>query len=397
MQAVAEANGWHGWGFDNNTLCPENQVSTVQHLVCEPEYPHNVDATFHSWTGITCTPSGGALCLSLPGWGLTGNVSAIAALTPLTELQMVNLANNSLTGTHAVLNCILVFYAVGVRMHMSLLRNAAACTGNHSMLAAGQLPESHSIQSEVPSEDVEVEIAHSLAVIYLSNNSISGSLPPRWGDRDIGWKWTLQRLYLSDNQLTGELPVLWSEGNVLSQLGRIDLFHNNLTGPIPWSRDNMSSLENLVLLPGVNAAIFCLEIVLHIHQLRCDWCHRHFHVQATQLLHGMYANDASTGWHDLNKPVNMPHDQSHFILRSADACHPYAGNNFCGPIPQDFEGAVRNFTGRQGDQEVLEKVANFDRICVGSQQAGSASHNGFIGKKPAQSHFDAADVDTDVQ
>ena len=148
---------------------------------------------------------------------------------------------------------------------------------------AGQLPESHSIQSEEPSEDVEVEIAHSLAVIYLSNNSISGSLPPRWGDRDIGWEWTLQRLYLSDNQLTGELPVLWSEGNVLSQLGRVDLFHNNLTGPIPWSRDNMSSLENLVLLPGVNAAI-CMQIVLHMHQLRCEWRHQNCHAQVTFVL-----------------------------------------------------------------------------------------------------------------
>lgn len=90
-----------------------------------------------------------------------------------------------------------------------------------------------------------------LSVVYLSNNSITGSLPASWGDTDIGWRQSLQRLYLSDNQITGQLPQLWSDSNSLWKLSRLDLFGNQMTGTIPWDLANMPSLQNLVLLPGV--------------------------------------------------------------------------------------------------------------------------------------------------
>lgn len=95
----------------------------------------------------------------------------------------------------------------------------------------------------------------SLSYIYLSNNSISGSLPAIWGDSVNGWGQYLQGLYLDTNQLTGQLPLLWSESNSLSNLYRVDLFLNKLTGSVAWNPVNLPSLGNLVLLPG---ALRCL-------------------------------------------------------------------------------------------------------------------------------------------
>lgn len=92
--------------------------------------------------------------------------------------------------------------------------------------------------------------APALAVIYLSNNSISGTLPALWGDSARGWKQSLQRLYIDHNHLTGSLPSLWSDSNSLYNLGRIDLNDNQLTGSVSWSTQRMQSLQNLVLLPG---------------------------------------------------------------------------------------------------------------------------------------------------
>ena len=97
-QDVAAASQWQGWGQDNNTLCPSTQISTTQELLCEPGYPGGIEQASQSWTGVTCTPDGYVICLSLPGWGLSGNASSLLELGMLTRMQLLNLANNSLTG-----------------------------------------------------------------------------------------------------------------------------------------------------------------------------------------------------------------------------------------------------------------------------------------------------------
>lgn len=86
--------------------------------------------------------------------------------------------------------------------------------------------------------------------LYLSNNSISGTLPALWGDTDLGWGPTLQRLYLDNNQLTGQLPQLWSDSNSMWALARVDLYNNQLTGPVTWTTKDLPCLGNLVLNPG---------------------------------------------------------------------------------------------------------------------------------------------------
>ncbi|DBA94632.1 TPA: hypothetical protein ACH3X1_002205 [Trebouxia sp. C0004] len=246
FREVAAENDWHGWGLDNNTLCPSTQISTTQELMCEPGYPGGIDQASQSWTGVTCTPEGYAVCLSLPGFGLSGNVSLLLELAPLKSMQVLNLANNSLTGT---------------------------------------------LPSDLPWEFRAGSTygVFALTVMYLSNNSISGSLPAAWGGVQTGWGVTFQRLYLDNNHISGQLPETWSDSNSLYDLGRLDLFANELTGSLPWIRANMPSLDNLVLLPG---------------------------------------------------------------------------NNFCGSIPDEYYGVVRNYTGNNGPYQVLANVTSFDASCT---------------------------------
>lgn len=98
MQAVYSSGSWQGWGKDNNPLCNISQAAVTQELLCEPDFPGGLDTSAQSWTGVVCTPSGYVLCLSLSGWGLKGNVTATTQLAPLDTMQLLNLADNSLTG-----------------------------------------------------------------------------------------------------------------------------------------------------------------------------------------------------------------------------------------------------------------------------------------------------------
>ena len=119
------------------------------------------------------------------------------------------------------------------------------CQSDGSLKIAGSLPAALPAQFNESAPG-----AVSLSYIYLSNNSISGSLPATWGDSVNGWGPYLQGLYLDTNQLTGQLPLLWSESNSLSNLYRVDLFLNKMTGSVAWNPVNLPSLGNLVLQPG---------------------------------------------------------------------------------------------------------------------------------------------------
>ncbi|MDE0233028.1 MAG: hypothetical protein OXN93_12175 [bacterium] len=79
--------------------------------------------------------------------------------------------------------------------------------------------------------------------LHLSNNALSGPIPPELGDLA-----SLQDLFLGNNALTGPIPP--ELGN-LASLDRLSLDHNALSGPIPPELGDLASLQDLFL--GNNA------------------------------------------------------------------------------------------------------------------------------------------------
>jgi Leucine-rich repeat (LRR) protein len=75
--------------------------------------------------------------------------------------------------------------------------------------------------------------------LQLYNNSLTGSLPPSWGQlRQIKW------LYLHGNKLSGPLPDAYKALTDLTSLGLSD---NSLTGSVPPSWASMTQLKLLWL------------------------------------------------------------------------------------------------------------------------------------------------------
>ncbi|KAM3310207.1 hypothetical protein ACQJBY_031099 [Aegilops geniculata] len=102
----------------------------------------------------------------------------------------------------------------------------------------------------------------SIQVLDLSDNSLSGSLPQSFGDKELHYlslsknsitgviptdlcnMISLELIDLSENNLSGELPNCWQES---SKLYVIDFSSNNLWGEIPSTMGSQNSLMSLHL------------------------------------------------------------------------------------------------------------------------------------------------------
>ena len=71
----------------------------------------------------------------------------------------------------------------------------------------------------------------SMEELHLSNNFITGQLPPRWGV-PTGETSNLVSLQIRNTNLGGTLPV---DTDVLARIAVIDLSQNHLSGPVPDS------------------------------------------------------------------------------------------------------------------------------------------------------------------
>ena len=75
-------------------------------------------------------------------------------------------------------------------------------------------------------------------MLYLADNQLTGPIP------EINQLTNLRRLDLGSNKLTGPIP---SEISQLNNLERLDLASNELTGPIPTEINRLTDLERLWL------------------------------------------------------------------------------------------------------------------------------------------------------
>jgi len=73
----------------------------------------------------------------------------------------------------------------------------------------------------------------------LSNNQLTGSIPPEIGNlTNLTWLW------LNDNQLTGSIPP---EIENLTNLDWLDLSNNQLTGEIPESICDLNIITTFII------------------------------------------------------------------------------------------------------------------------------------------------------
>jgi hypothetical protein len=111
--------------------------------------------------------------------------------------DIINVRNNKLTGT----------------LPPHILDGHAQFLANDNMLS-GTIPE-------------DLLLSNNLALLSLSNNQFSGTLPSKLGPR-------LEVLLLSKNSFSGPFPASWaSDWPVANQLQSIDVSYNNLTGELP--------------------------------------------------------------------------------------------------------------------------------------------------------------------
>ncbi|CAI5952228.1 unnamed protein product [Closterium sp. NIES-65] len=98
----------------------------------------------------------------------------------------------------------------------------------------------HAHLSRLPPENpLLLSLALPFQILYLSNNQLSGAIPP-----DIGALTALQELKLYNNQLSGAIPPTIG---ALTSLEIMNLFNNQLSGAIPSTISTITSLKVMAL------------------------------------------------------------------------------------------------------------------------------------------------------
>ncbi|KAH7683541.1 Non-specific serine/threonine protein kinase protein [Dioscorea alata] len=169
--------------------------------------PGSCPAAFH---GVSCSPSGSVLSISLPSLNLSGELH-FATLLPLRSLFSLSLPSNSLSG----------------RLPPSLFSlPSLQFLDLSSNLFYGPIPSRLS------------QLA-SLSHLNLSHNNLSGGFPSSL--RNLP---QLQTLDLRSNSLSGDISVLISE---LRSARHLDLSNNRFSGSLDVDSRNLSGLVD-----GVN-------------------------------------------------------------------------------------------------------------------------------------------------
>uniref|UniRef100_A0A0D9ZHQ1 non-specific serine/threonine protein kinase n=1 Tax=Oryza glumipatula TaxID=40148 RepID=A0A0D9ZHQ1_9ORYZ len=233
---------------------------------------------FCSWRGVTCSSSypSRVVHLELSSSHLTGRISG--CIGNLTSLSQINLTDNHLSGAIPdelgklpVLRTLLLAAnnlegdipdSLGTSLSLSyvnlanntltgVIPDSLASSPSLSMLIlsrnnlSGQIPAKlFSNSSKLTKIDLQMnslsgpipafENVTTLNILCLTDNSLSGNIPP-----SIGNVSSLASILLSQNKLARLIPMTLSH---IPELIELDLSYNSLVGFVPLSLYNMSSL-----------------------------------------------------------------------------------------------------------------------------------------------------------
>ncbi|XP_022897042.1 probable leucine-rich repeat receptor-like protein kinase At5g49770 isoform X2 [Olea europaea var. sylvestris] len=178
--------------------------------------------------------------LSLNSNGFTGGIPPSIGL--LSKLYWLDLADNKLTGTIPVSNGKTPGLDMLVKtkhFHFGknkLLGEIPSLLFHSNMTLKHLLLESNLLTGNIPST---LGLVHTLEVVRLDKNSLSGSVPPNLNNLT-----SVQELFLANNKLTGPLPNLTG----MNLLNYVDLSNNSFAASDvpPWF-STLQSLTSLIM------------------------------------------------------------------------------------------------------------------------------------------------------
>ena len=226
------------------------------------------------WPGVTCNSQQRVIKVQLSNYGRTGEFPAY--LDQLDALETLQLSNGLLSGTLPSAWSL----AFSFLQQLDLSFNNMTGGIPDSWTAAGSFPNLTTLNlNDAFNKDTTRELPfsstplgmpnlsllnlalcnmtgsltatwgsgfHQLTTLVLSNNKLTGLLPPGWGTSP--GTLNLTELNLDGNLLSGPLPPGWGSQGSFSQLQRLDLAANKLTAALPTQWGTAGSLPELTLL-----------------------------------------------------------------------------------------------------------------------------------------------------
>ena len=198
------------------------------------------DRPIDEWYGVRMDPNGRVFGLFLPGNGLSGSLPA--ELDSLTELRLLFLANNELTGCISDALADLRGPALELPSCSGAALARAALVALYNATDGPNWSVNTNWLSDRPISDwagVYTDRSGRVSSLSLSRNGLNGPIPAELAGLAV-----LHGLNLDANDLSGPIPA-WL-GN-LAGLEWLNLSGNELSGPIPPALGSLADLEVLNL------------------------------------------------------------------------------------------------------------------------------------------------------
>ena len=190
------------------------------------------ESSLDTWHGVETDGNGRVLGLELPSNGLRGTIPA--EISKLTQLSVLNLAGNELSGPIPPEIGGMTLSQLNLRMN-HLMGRIPVEIGQVTSLVELNLSR-NDLNGKIPNE---LSNLTNLRLLDLSSNDLSGLLPSGFSNLK-----KLETLILGYNDLHGEIPL---EIGDLDQLDYLSIPYNSFVGSLPATIGRLNSLYSLNL------------------------------------------------------------------------------------------------------------------------------------------------------